>query len=146
MFDIRDGSIKDLASISSIELVCFKKPWTEKELTYELTENPVSHYLVCEDDSGQIVGFIDFWITFDSATIAQIAVLPECRRLGIAHSLLLEALKDCYAKNVIYMTLEVRAGNIAARNLYKKCEFKEITVKPHYYDDGEDAIYMLRRV
>ena len=31
-----------------------------------------------------------------------------------------------------------------AIKLYEKNGYEYITTKPHYYDDGEDAIYMVR--
>ena len=142
---IRDAQINDLPSISQIEKLCFVKPYKDEELIYELKENPVSLYLVYEIDN-QIVGFIDFWITFDSSTIAQIAVHPSFRRRGIALALLNEALNECVAKKANTMTLEVRVGNTAAIGLYEKFGFKSVVIKPHYYDNGEDAIYMVKEV
>lgn len=41
-----------------------------------------------------------------------------------------------------YMTLEVRASNEAALNLYQKMGFIQVNVSKSYYPDGEDAIVM----
>ena len=41
-----------------------------------------------------------------------------------------------------YMTLEVRASNEAALNLYRKMGFIQVNVSKSYYPDGEDAIVM----
>ena len=44
------------------------------------------------------------------------------------------------------LTLEVRAGNEAARNLYKSCGFREEAVRKKYYRHPvEDAIIMWKR-
>jgi ribosomal-protein-alanine N-acetyltransferase len=41
------------------------------------------------------------------------------------------------------MTLEVRASNTVAQNLYRKYTFKEMGVRRRYYsDNGEDAHIM----
>ena len=41
------------------------------------------------------------------------------------------------------MTLEVRASNTVAQNLYRKYTFKEMGVRRSYYsDNGEDALVM----
>ena len=41
------------------------------------------------------------------------------------------------------MTLEVRASNSVAQNLYRKYTFKEMGVRRRYYsDNGEDALVM----
>ena len=57
-----------------------------------------------------------------------------------------EIYNDCYAKKVRNLTLEVRVSNIPAINFYKKQGFKIETTKPHYYDNGEDAYYMILEV
>ena len=53
---------------------------------------------------------------------------------------------DCFAKKIQTVTLEVRVGNTAAINFYKKYGFEIETTKPHYYDNGEDAYYMILKV
>ena len=94
----------------------------------------------------QIVGFIDYWHTFDSATLAQIAVHPSYQKQHLADMMMEEMISDCYAKRVEYITLEVRVNNSKAINLYKKHKFENILVKPHYYTNGDDAYYMIRKV
>ena len=57
-----------------------------------------------------------------------------------------EIYNDCYAKKIRFITLEVRVSNTPAINFYKKHGFEIETVKPHYYDNGEDAYYMVLKV
>lgn len=143
-FEIRNATTKDINELLELEN-CFAAPWKRENLLYELVENPVNTFLVVTYFN-QIVGFIDYWITFDSATISQIAIKPEYRRKGLAKMLLKEMIDDCYAKRVRNIALEVRTHNIHAINLYKKIGFKTILVKPHYYDNGDDAYYMVLEV
>ena len=43
-----------------------------------------------------------------------------------------------------FITLEVRASNSAALQLYESGGFKRVGVRPRYYaNDGEDAVIML---
>ena len=141
--EIRLAEIKDIPRILEIEKECFIKPWSEKDILYELNENPVNYFYVLLDKE-LIIGFINFWITFDSATIAQIAIAKAYQGQHLADLLMKEMIDDCFAKKVISITLEVRKSNQKAINLYSKHGFKQIVTKPHYYDDGEDAIYMVR--
>ena len=141
--EIRPAEQKDIPSILQIENECFIKPWGEKDIHYELNENPVSVFYVLEDNN-EVIGFLDFWITFDSATIAQIAIKKAYQGRHLAHLLMKEMIDDCFAKKVINITLEVRINNVKAINLYSQYGFKKIVIKPHYYDNGEDAIYMVR--
>ena len=85
-------------------------------------------------------------ITFDSSSITRLCVSDFYRHKGIASALLnkmVETLKKQKDK-VLYVTLEVRASNTEAINLYKKNKFEQVTIKRAYYETGEDAIYMVR--
>lgn len=142
---LRDACKDDFKILCDIENKCFIHPFNEEQMHYEMFSNPVSQYLVFELN-GVVIGFIDYWVTFDSSTITQIAVLPLYRRHGFAQELLSEAMNDCKAKKAMTMTLEVRKSNVAAISLYHKNGFKLITTKPHYYTDGEDALYMVKEL
>ena len=128
-----------------LEAACFHDPWPLEQVIYERKENPVANlYSATIDD--EVVGYIDFFITFDSASVARVCVASEYRRNGIAKALIEKMVEVCkkQAEPVENITLEVRESNEAAIELYKKNGFKTITKKKLYYSDGEDAIYMVR--
>ena len=142
--NIRKAKISDLEAIKEIEDESFINPFTKEDLLYEISQNPVSNFLVLEKD-GLVVGFIDYWITFDSATIDQIAVKKSERNQGFAKILLEKSINDLKELGeVSFFTLEVRTSNEPAINLYKSFGFQKVTIKEKYYDDGEDAIYMIK--
>ncbi len=132
-----------IEEVTALENVCFKHPFTLKEVTYELTENPFSHTLILKID-GKSVGYLIYWITFDSATICRIGIKDNERHKGYASLLIQESEKYLKKENVEFYTLEVRESNIAAINLYKKNGFSIITKKNKYYEDGENALYMMK--
>ncbi len=141
---IRKATIDDIDEICSMETL-FVKPYTKEQVRYEIAENPTSNILLAVDDDLKLVyGFIDFWITFDSATICQIAVKKEYQNQGVASMLLNESYKILKANDVIFYTLEVREHNTNAINLYLKHGFTKVTIKEQYYENGENAIYMLK--
>ena len=141
---IRKATIDDIDEICSMETL-FVKPYTKEQVRYEIVENPTSNILLAVDDDLKLVyGFIDFWITFDSATICQIAVKKEYQNQGVASMLLNESYKILKANDVIFYTLEVREHNTNAINLYLKHGFTKVTIKEQYYENGENAIYMLK--
>ena len=142
--NIRKAKISDLDAIKEIEDESFINPFTKEDLIYEISQNPVSNFLVLEKD-GLVVGFLDYWVTFDSATIDQIAVKKSERNKGFAKILLEKSINDLKELGeVSFFTLEVRASNEPAINLYKSFGFQKVTIKEKYYDDGEDAIYMIK--
>ena len=150
--NIREAKDDDLPLIMQIESICFPHgAWKEENILYELHDNPVAHFWVIElalneEDGYRVVGFCDYWETFDSATICQIAVHPYLQRKQLGTAMMDEIYNDCYAKKVQTITLEVRVGNEKAINFYKKQGFEIETIKPHYYDNGEDAYYMILKV
>ena len=149
--NIRDMTLEDLPQAMEIENLCFLHPYKEKDLIYEIKENPVSNVWVIEYSNAslglkQIVGFVDYWVTFDSGTICQIAVHPDIQRSGVGSELMNEVKKDAFAKKVKTITLEVRESNEKAINFYKKHGFKISHKKEGYYSNGEDAIYMILEV
>ena len=150
--NIREATLNDLPIIMQIENLCFPHgAWKEENIIYELKENPVAHFWVIElslDDKNdyRVVGFCDYWETFDSATICQIAVHPYLQRKQLGTAMMDEIFNDCYAKKIQTLTLEVRVGNVPAISFYKKYGFEIEVTKPHYYDNGDDAYYMILKV
>ncbi len=144
---VRKMEEKDIDSVTDLEAECFLDPWPKSQIEYEIKENPCSVVLVAEEDE-KIVGYIDFMITFDSATINRVAVLPKHRNKGLGFRLLEEMKSICKEQEdeVAWITLEVRASNESAIRLYEKNGYEKITVKRKYYKDGEDAIYMVRSI
>ena len=65
--------------------------------------------------------------------------------LGIGRALLAELLAEAERRGVRELFLEVRADNPAARGLYASMGFREIGVRPRYYQPEDvDAVVMKR--
>ena len=149
--EIRKMTPNDLPQVMEIENLCFKAPWKETDLLYEMDGNPVSNIWVIElsnDALGikHVCGFSDYWNTFDSGTICQIAIHPELQGNKLGSELMKEIIADAKAKKVRTLTLEVRATNEKAIKFYLKHGFNISHVKEQYYSNGEDAIYMILEV
>ena len=143
--EVRDMVNADLDRIVEIENLCFKAPWAKEDLYREINDNKLAVLQVITVND-LVVGFCDYWNTFDSGTICQIAIHPDYQHQKLGSKLLEEVIKDAKAKKTRTLTLEVRASNIKAINFYKKFGFKVTLVKEAYYSNGEDAIYMIKEV
>ena len=149
---IRFMTIDDLDQVMEIENASFVAPWRKQDFLYELNDNPVNVIFVLEVEVGgknEIAGFIDFMITFNSSTISQIAVSEHYRHHKLGTKLLnkmLEYLHTDHTEIVETITLEVRTHNKSAIAFYEKNVFEAIFIKPHYYNNGDDALYMVRRL
>lgn len=144
--------LADLDAVMEIESESFLAPWLRRDFLYELQENPLNVMYVLEtehDGVKEIIGFIDFMVTFTSASISQIAIKKAYRGNNYGSELMqamLNYLKERYSQEVETITLEVRTHNETAINFYKKHGFEPVVVKSHYYDNGDDALYMIRRL
>jgi ribosomal-protein-alanine N-acetyltransferase len=97
--------------------------------------------------NSRIIGYGGFWQIVDDAEIMNIAIHPEWRRLHLAGELLTAMVESAKARKLNTMSLEVRTGNQAAFNLYRRFGFEQSGIRPGYYsDNGEDAIIMLKNI
>ncbi|NCB32819.1 MAG: ribosomal-protein-alanine N-acetyltransferase [Erysipelotrichia bacterium] len=140
---IRTMIQQDMDQVLNIETAQFTSPWPEKEFLYELYENPFAHLLV-EERNGIIAGYCDWWMMYDQAQIANLAVAPEFLRQHIADDLMKRIVHDAVASNCENLSLEVRVSNDAAIRLYEKHGFIRVNTRKNYYSDPcEDAYLMV---
>lgn len=91
----------------------------------------------------RIAGFIGIWYMPDAAHIVAIGVRSACRKRGIGELLLIGAIEQATQRQMDELTLEVRASNRIAQNLYAKHGFETMGVRKGYYTDNrEDALIM----
>ena len=106
------------------------------------TGSEEQHLILSRMDAGAIVATIEIMRGVDDAEILNIETLSSHRRKGLAQSLLTEAFDWARQHQRQAVWLEVRAGNDAAVNLYRKTGFVQISTRKRYYADGEDALVM----
>ena len=145
IIEVREMTDNDLNRVMEIENSCFVAPWKLEDLKREMHDNVLANVWVITIDD-YVVGFSNYWQTFDSGTICQIAIDKRFQHQSLGSKLMDEIIKDAYAKKVKTLTLEVRENNKTAINFYLKHLFKIVLCKEHYYSNGENAIYMIREV
>ena len=143
--EFRLAKKEDINSLYELEFNTFKAPWNLNHFTYEVNENDFSRTLVVYQDD-VLIGYINYWIIFDQATINKVCVKEEFRRRGIAQKLFDMAFEDIKKSECMVCTLEVRISNEKAISFYIKNGFEKVLVKKAYYSDGEDAFYMVKGV
>jgi ribosomal-protein-alanine N-acetyltransferase len=96
-----------------------------------------------EQELRSIVGYAGIWVMTEEAHVTTIASHPDVRGQGVGEFLLVALIHRSIEVGARWMTLEVRASNAVAQNLYRKYTFKEMGVRRRYYsDNGEDALVM----
>jgi ribosomal-protein-alanine N-acetyltransferase len=132
----------DVPTVHEIERLSFSTPWPAHAFEQELTGNRMARYLIARAGE-QVVGFGGIWLMVDEAHITTFGVHPEWRRRGVGRQLLIALVELSEQMRASRMTLEVRAGNQAAQELYRRFGFIVAGRRARYYtDDGEDALIM----
>ena len=142
-FCVADAAIAHIEAIEELEKQCFSQPWTREQLLSQLPDE--RHEFLAALHEGQPVGYVGMMCVLDEGYIANVAVSPACRRQGIAGALIAELLRRAGMRELAFVTLEVRAGNEAAKALYAKHGFVPVgTRKKYYASPTEDAILMTK--
>jgi ribosomal-protein-alanine N-acetyltransferase len=140
--EISRMGIEDIDDVMVVEKLSFTIPWSKNALIEEVTKNTFAKYIIAKVNA-RVVGYAGMWKVCDEGHITNIAVHPEYRRQGIGNKLVENLILIAEEEGISRMTLEVRRGNCAAQNMYKKHGFVEEGFRKAYYaDNGEDAIIM----
>jgi len=146
VYEIRPLTDKNLKEVLNLNLRCFREGenYTRHTFDYLLNEpNCLSYRIVTADEN--IVGFVFVMIGEDGAGhITTIGVAPEHRRRNLANRLLDRAEDALQTRGVNTVRLEVRAGNLAAQNLYRRRGYAVVQRLAQYYNNGEDGFLMVK--
>jgi ribosomal-protein-alanine N-acetyltransferase len=141
---VRPAGRADLLEVFRIEQAAFPQPWPYGAFEGFLGQQG---FLVAADDTG-VVGYVVADTVPNHGRplghVKDIAVHPDHRGEGIGATLLERALEVLRSADASRVKLEVRAGNDAAIHLYRRFGFTHHHTIPRYYDDGEDALVMVR--
>ena len=123
--NIRKAKTDDIDNIMTIEPEAFgKHHWSKQAFINELN-NDFSTYLIVElpEAEKKLVGYIGYWLIQNEGHITTLAVDAFYRKKGIADILLYSLIDNAIHNDIKWLTLEVRASNLPAINLYKKYNF-----------------------
>ena len=137
---VRNYRPTDFRDIVSIEREAFSPKNPAYDIFMYITHG--NDFLVAEV-GGKIVGFISVMDSGADSRIMSFAVKKEYRRKGIGSILLDSAINRSRERGKLRVVLEVRISNTIAINLYKKRGFEIVSLIPCYYNDGEDAYFMV---
>lgn len=146
---LRPAERADLLAVMRIERASFPQPWPYDAFRRYL-DRP--GFLVAVDHRGEgvdgdpVVGYIvaDLVRNYGRPLghVKNLAVHPDRRGEGVGSALLSRVLT--VLSNARTVKLEVRASNDPAKELYRRFGFEPMRRVERYYDDGEDAIVMVR--
>jgi len=145
---LRDMRREDLPAVLDIERRSFAQPWSRAFFEKELA-TPFARLVVAVEEvvpRPLVIGYTCRWRVTDEVHLLNVAVHPERRGLGHGCALVGAVVAEAEAARVRVVYLEVRAGNVIARRLYRQLGFKDLGVRRGYYGPGQDAIVMELRL
>jgi ribosomal-protein-alanine N-acetyltransferase len=154
-FRLRKFKPDDLQSVIRINRYCLPENYMDF-FFMDLYQRFPQTFIVAEQDE-KIVGYIMCRIEVGLATlglggiirkghVVSIAVLPQGRRKGVAHALMIKAMEGMRYYKAKLCYLEVRVTNDPGVALYKKLGFDVSRTVNRYYSDGEDAYVMTKKL
>jgi [ribosomal protein S18]-alanine N-acetyltransferase len=135
----------DLTAVMELELALFgEEAWSRDMLAGELRQQPGSrHYLVAEDETGQIVGYAGLLAAGTQADVVTLGVSMSRWGQGTGSQMLAALLAEARRRGCREVFLEVRMDNMRAQRLYRERGFTEIGIRRGYYQpSGADALVM----
>ena len=148
---VRRAELPDCDLLADIHSSAFRRGWSGAEFEALLVQ-PGVYALIAHFRNAfgwrNAAGFSLYRLVRDEAEILSVAVVPDCRRRGIARRLMEETLRHLYREGVRNIHLEVEDSNVPALSLYRRMEFRESGKRPGYYAQGRPspggALVMLR--
>lgn len=137
----------DLDGVLEVDRLSFPSPWTRAMYEEGLRQPETSFVLVLRTAAAPVAGYCSYRLVADELQINNVAVRPECRRLGAGRALVEAALGHGRVAGARTALLEVRASNVAAQRLYASLGFIQVGARPRYYaHPEEDALVLARDV
>ncbi|WP_174875263.1 ribosomal protein S18-alanine N-acetyltransferase [Vogesella oryzae] len=131
-------------AIAQAEASCTPHPWSAAMYAESISgQDQVFAY---NSASAQTIGYAVILQVLDEIQLQNIFISKPWQRQGYGRKLLQLLMELAAKQNCSRMLLEVRESNLAARELYLSCGFKETGLRKQYYrsDSGprENAILM----
>ena len=133
---------RHLRPVVRIEEECYPRPWSATLFLSELAQRTSRRYMVATIGP-LVVGYAGLMLVADEGHVTTVTVDPAWHRHGIGTLMLLDLARAAPRQGARHLTLEVRAGNVGAKVLYRRFGFAPAGVRRNYYSEtGEDAIVM----
>ncbi len=145
---IKKADMSDLLALCALEERCFTSDKISRRSFRRFILSSSADLLVAlsVDTAPCLLGYLLVLYRRNStlARVYSLAVNPCVRGQGIAQKCLAEAEKQALQRHCECIRLEVNTQNLPAIHLYEKAGYQKQYIKLGYYEDGGDAISLLK--
>ena len=140
-----------LNGAAELEKLCFSSPWSANSLELLTNDGIGVGYILtvpaAPDTQPAVAAYGGMLITVDEGQITNVAVHPDHRRKGYGAAIVRALLRHAKDERLESVSLEVRASNTAAIELYRKAGFAEAGRRKGFYTKPtEDALVMVCKI
>jgi ribosomal-protein-alanine N-acetyltransferase len=144
MIEIIRMSREHLLAVAEIEQISFSDPWSVESLELMLGEQAMG--LVAIED-GRVLGYVGMMCVLDEGQIINVATHPDSRRRGVGRALMMAIEQSAKERGIVFLSLEVRESNAAARSLYSSLGWVECGIRKNFYSKPtENACIMTKSI
>ena len=144
MIEIIRMSREHLSAVAEIEQISFSDPWSVESLELMLGEQAMG--LVALED-GRLLGYVGMMCVLDEGQIINVATHPDSRRRGVGRALMSAIEQSAKERGIVFLSLEVRESNAAARSLYSSLGWVECGIRKNFYSKPtENACIMTKSI
>lgn len=141
---LRDMVPHDLQYVLPIEQASFSHPWTFQDFKACLSQRG-TFSLVAEYGS-RICGYCVYELRPSYIELVSMAVLPDCRRMGVGSQMLVKLYRQATYHNRRRLVAQVSERNVGCQLFFRANGIKcTRTLRNEYADIGEDAYFFERR-
>jgi ribosomal-protein-alanine N-acetyltransferase len=145
MFERRAMTMADLGTVLEVESRAYGFPWTRGNFVDSLAAGYLAEVLLAGRER-TLIGYFVALTGFDELHLLNVTVAPPWQGQGHGHALLNAVAEHGRRRGLTTLWLEVRAGNVRARTLYRELGFVEAGLRRGYYPATagrrEDAVVM----
>lgn len=144
MVTIRPMASSDLDEVAQIESEIYDYDiWTRESFQEEVELKKHAHCFVLTDNE-VIAGYIVVWFYAGELHIGNVGIGSAFRRKGLGKELIRFILAHFPEAESAY--LEVKKTNSPAIRLYEQFGFSALMERRAYYNDGSDALVMVKNM
>jgi len=132
-------TVDDIPAVTALEQQTYPTPWSENVFREELAQ-PNRIYLLAEEE-GMLAGYAGLMLVGEEAHVTTVAVEDAWRGKKVGTGLMLRLVDGAIRNGASHLTLEVRASNVIAQDLYRRFGMAPVGMRKNYYPN-EDALIM----